>query len=161
MIETRYGNVLDVERGIIVHCCNCQGVMGSGIALEVKNRFPEAYKAYKDQELAGEMKLGNCTFVEVADDKFIVNALGQHLYGSSGRFVSYDALTTCFEKVRELARHLNTHRPDNGPFEILFPKIGAVRAGGNWEIIKVIIDETIPDSIPKKIYYEYVPPGGV
>lgn len=32
---------------LLVHACNCQGVWGSGIAKEFKNRFPEAFKVYQ------------------------------------------------------------------------------------------------------------------
>lgn len=167
MINSTYGNVLDVSKGIIVHGCNCQGVMGSGIALEVKNRFPEAFKVYRQQYEAGDAELGTVTFVEVSDDKFIVNALTQNLYGvdnanfADGRLTSYDAVSECFVKVAKLANHLNTHRADNGPFHVYFPKIGAVRGGGNWEIIKSIIDEMVPDSIAQKVYYEFIPPTGI
>lgn len=30
------GNILDVREGIIVHGCNLKGVMGSGLALQIK-----------------------------------------------------------------------------------------------------------------------------
>jgi O-acetyl-ADP-ribose deacetylase (regulator of RNase III) len=30
---------------VIVHGCNCQCAMGAGIALSIKNQFPEAYEA--------------------------------------------------------------------------------------------------------------------
>lgn len=167
MIETRYGNVLDVPKGIIVHGCNCLGVMGSGIAKEVKDRFPKVFEVYKEQERDVGLKLGNTTYVEVSDDKFIVNALTQRVFNPhpadypDGRYTSYDAVYDAFYKVRALAHHLNIHRPDNGPFEVLFPKIGAVRGGGDWEVIQAIIDRVIPDSVARKVYYEFVPPGGI
>jgi len=143
------------------------GVMGSGIALEVKNRFPGVYTVYKEQERIDGLKLGLITYVEVDDDKFIVNALTQNQYAghmssfADGRQASYDAIFDSFFRVRKLVQHLNTHRPENGPFEVLFPKIGAVRGGASWEVIKAIIDDAIPDSVAKKVYYEYVPPGGI
>jgi ADP-ribose 1''-phosphate phosphatase len=33
---------------LLVHACNCQGVWGSGIALQFKNKFPEEYRIYKN-----------------------------------------------------------------------------------------------------------------
>ena len=161
MIETKHGNVLDVPRGIIVHGCNAQGVMGSGIALEVKNRFPEVYNLYRSHHIDKRgLVLGDIHYVEVSDDKFIVNAITQNLFwrpGSGDRFISYDAIVECFEKVRDLAVHLSTHRATESepyPVEVLFPLIGAVRGGGNWQIIEKIIDETIPDKLGiKKTLY--------
>lgn len=54
MIKYKKGNLLDCYRAneinVIAHVANCQGVFGSGLALAIKNDFPEAYEAYKWQE---------------------------------------------------------------------------------------------------------------
>jgi ADP-ribose 1''-phosphate phosphatase len=48
MIKYVKGSLFDAPRGsILVHAVNAQGVWGSGIAVEFKKRFPEAYKNYK------------------------------------------------------------------------------------------------------------------
>lgn len=157
LIEQVKGDVLAVEKGIIVHGCNCLGVMGSGIAASVKAQFPAAYQVYKDQEKVSGLTLGQVTYVEVSDDKFIVNALTQRVFNphpadyANGRYTSYDAIAECFEKVKYLALHLKRHRPDV-EIPVLFPLIGAVRGGGKWEIISNIIDETVPDTIRKVLY---------
>jgi len=157
MIERVNGDVLAVEKGIIVHGCNCLGVMGSGIALSVKNRYPKAYEVYKAQEKADGLKLGRVSYVEVEDDKFIVNGLTQRVFAPhqpdypNGRYTSYDAVDDVFHKVKALAVHLKTHRPDS-EIPVLFPLIGAVRGGGKWEVIEKIIDEAIPDTIRKVLY---------
>ena len=56
-IETIKGNLLDFpphhpddpDRYIginnIAHSCNCQNVMGGGIAKQIKERYPQAYEA--------------------------------------------------------------------------------------------------------------------
>lgn len=41
------GNVLDADADIICHQVNCMGKMGSGIALQVRNRFGYVYEEYK------------------------------------------------------------------------------------------------------------------
>ncbi len=33
------GNLLEVKKGIIAHQCNCKGVMGAGIALQIKKKW--------------------------------------------------------------------------------------------------------------------------
>ena len=51
MVRIIEGNLFDTKAEIICHQCNCQGVMGSGVAAEVKKRYPEVFKAYrKDYE---------------------------------------------------------------------------------------------------------------
>ena len=41
------GDLFDTKANVILHQVNCQGVMGSGIAAEIKRRFPQAYEDYK------------------------------------------------------------------------------------------------------------------
>jgi len=49
MLKHSKGNLIDMaEQGlfdVIVHGCNCQNTMGSGIAKEIRARYPEAYEA--------------------------------------------------------------------------------------------------------------------
>jgi len=45
---------------ILLHACNAQGVWGSGVAVEFKNRFPQSYTEYKNfcEEQAQEYHWG-------------------------------------------------------------------------------------------------------
>lgn len=49
MLKHAKGNLIDMaEQGlfdVIVHGCNCQNTMGSGIAKEIRERHPVAYRA--------------------------------------------------------------------------------------------------------------------
>lgn len=45
----RTGNVFDTDALHVGHGVNCKGVMGSGIAVEVKNRFPATYSLYREK----------------------------------------------------------------------------------------------------------------
>lgn len=158
MIETRYGNALDVQTGIIVHGCNCQGVMGGGIALEVKNRFPDAYHEYMRVHNARGLKLGQISFAEVSQNKFIVNAQTQDQFGRPGRNVSYDAVADSFVEVVRFATAIREHRNLN--LDIIFPAIGAGLGGGDWNVISAMIDAIVPDAINggfNKVLYIYKP----
>jgi O-acetyl-ADP-ribose deacetylase (regulator of RNase III) len=155
------GDALSPETGIIVHGCNCQGVMGAGIAAQVVKRFPTAFEVYRDKyessTLGGSghgdfngLNLGEITFAEVAPFKFIVNANTQYSCGGNKRYVDYEAVAKCFEKVKALAEIIEE---SNGRrLDIIFPMIGAGLAGGNWKIIETIILETIGDHFTKKLY---------
>lgn len=46
MIEYVSGNFFDYYADIRINTVNCVGVMGAGVALEFKNRYPEMFKAY-------------------------------------------------------------------------------------------------------------------
>lgn len=74
MIEYKKGNLLDVTKGIIMHGCNCQGVMGSGVALAVKRKYPLAFDRYsqmcadfKDDGIEGKL-LGTVQSVKVQSE---------------------------------------------------------------------------------------------
>lgn len=148
MIEIRKGNALTVKSGLIVHGCNSHGVMGAGIALAIKNEYPEAFDVYKREYDTYGLKLGTFTHAEVGPNKFIINAITQGDFGIGKRQVDYEAIAKCFEKL-VLFRKQNL-----SDLDIVFPKIGAGLGGGNWNIIEKIIDETVPDTI-KKILYVY------
>ena len=47
MIKTVEVNLLEAKERCICHQVNCQGVMGSGVALQIKRKYPQAYKDYK------------------------------------------------------------------------------------------------------------------
>jgi O-acetyl-ADP-ribose deacetylase (regulator of RNase III) len=168
MIKTIKGDLLANTRGVIVHGCNAQGVMGSGVAAGVRARFPEAYKVYRKAYLAtgqfppidggipaGELivigssdskchlELGTITFVKVLPELWIVNGITQDFYGrNSTCFTDYAAIKAVFEKTVEL---LETLDPDGAAdLPLLFPKIGAGRGGGDWDIITKIIEEVVP-----------------
>ena len=150
MIKVIKGDVLAVKTGIIVHGCNCQGVMGGGIALSVKNQFPSVYAAYRKTFETTGLKLGGIEAVCVDTDKYIVNANTQNLYGRGTRQVSYDAVAECFEKIHEFAAHVEETLGVKLP--ILFPAIGAGLGSGNWNILECIIDQSVSDHFDKILY---------
>lgn len=147
MIKTVHGDVLAVERGIILHGCNAQGVMGSGIARQVKEKFPVAYTKYKMTEQEEGLELGTINIASIVPkQKYIINCITQNLYGEYQRQVDYEAVAECMEELADRLRVTEFNLP------ICFPQIGAGLGGGNWKIISTIIDEIIPDKYEKILY---------
>ena len=149
MIKHAKGDLLLVETGLIVHGCNAQGVMGSGVAKQIRETYPEAYSIYKNflHNSRGNL-LGKINPYYVNDNKFIINAITQSTYGYEfKRYVSYDAIADAFTGlVQYIEKGLLPKLP------ICFPKIGAGLGGGNWDIISNIIDITVPDRYEKWLY---------
>jgi O-acetyl-ADP-ribose deacetylase (regulator of RNase III) len=151
MILTFKGNAIDhalqsKTKVILVHGCNCQGRMGSGIALEIKNRFPQVYAEYVKQFAESGLNLGEIIPVKVNDTVTIINAMTQQFYGSdkSVRYVSYDAIDVCFSKI-------NTYAKMNNIVTLVFPLIGAGLANGDWRVISEIIESRIDSIIAKNL----------
>ena len=61
------GDLLSSDVKIRCHQVNCRGVMGAGLALQVKQKYPEAFEQYKalcDQ--FGSSLLGHTQFVALS-----------------------------------------------------------------------------------------------
>ena len=141
-IQTKTGNLLKVTAGHIVHGCNAQGVMGSGVALGVKQTWPNVFNDYEQQYETYGLVLGKAYPSHATPDLMVWNAITQNLYGGGKRLTSYDAVCTCFEQVNKFlsSDHTGVTIPVT---EIHIPLIGATRGGGNWEIIREIIEQTM------------------
>lgn len=140
-IEYIKGNLFETDIEHIVHGCNAQGVMGSGVAKIVRDDYFDAYKFYVEKYNETGLELGDVQFVP-ANGKIIVNAITQNLYGKDGRrFVNYEAVANCMYTInRELQVKGVTH--------VAMPQIGAGLGGGNWEIISRIIEDEMTDVQP-------------
>ena len=141
MILYKDGNLLKMaENGdfdVIGHCANCFNTFGAGIALQIKNKFPEAYAADCATKKGDEFKLGSITDAEIKrnDKEFIiVNLYGQFDYTGrrSGKMdLDYDALRSALKLMKT--------KYSGKRFGL--PKIGSLLAGGDWSIIAKIIEE--------------------
>ena len=146
MVTYKQGNLLNSGCNIICHQVNCQGVMGSGIALEIRNRFPEAYATFRKTFLNGGNKLGAIDIVyETQDNKgiYICNMYAQAHYLPRGvNHTDYIAFRTCLQKLKD---GINQQFKD-ATIRIGFPfKIGCGLGGGNWNIVSKIIEEEFSD----------------
>ena len=134
MFTVKKGNLFEnVEQGFIMHGCNAQGVMGSGVAKIIRDEYPLAYERYADQ--APNYILGEVIPVIVEPNLVIVNAITQEFYGTDRVQVDYDAVEQACRAVKHLA--------NSGIIEsnyITFPFIGAGLAGGDKETLLSIFE---------------------
>jgi len=117
---------------VIIHGCNCFCQMGKGIALSIKNQFPEAYEADCQTPKGDRNKLGtysSATVSIIGHGFTIVNAYTQHHCRGKGVKADYEAIRSVMVKVKQ----------DFTGKRIGFPLIGAGLAGGDWNAISDII----------------------
>ncbi len=144
MVEIK-GDIIELTKSgeidIIVHGCNCFCKMGSGVAKLVRKNFPVAYYADQDTVRGDVNKLGTITTSATLYKGrliYVFNAYTQYKYGYFGkRYVDYEALRSCFRMVA------NVVKSQPKVMKIGYPKIGAGRGGGDWDVIKDIIDEEL------------------
>ena len=133
-IIERVGSVTDIKSGVIVHGCNAQGVMGSGVAKALRAKWPKVFDVYSDAGRNGRtLDLGSVTYVEVEPGLTVVNGVTQFTYGRDHgyRYMNYEAIYDVFNNV--------LYSWDND--DIHFPLIGCGLGGGNWNIVSTIITE--------------------
>ena len=100
MVKIIEGNLFDTKAVIICHQCNCQGVMGTGVAAEVKSRYPEVFEVYRRDYEEGKLVLGYVSFAQTSTGQIIANLCGQEKYGYDGKqYTHYDKLQECFDRV--------------------------------------------------------------
>lgn len=134
------GNLLKSDCDVIIQQCNCQGVMGAGIAKQIVNLYPsvlDADRAYKIP-LSSRKRLGHTSHAWVDGPHgrlLVVNLYGQQWYGR-GKQTEEDA----FE--RGLCSILKRLNDKGGSYKIGLPYgIGAGLAGGDWMTILQIIKD--------------------
>ena len=55
MVKVGIGNLLESTAQTLVNTVNCVGIMGKGIALEFKKRFPDMFEDYEARCRRGEV----------------------------------------------------------------------------------------------------------
>lgn len=142
MVKIKNGDILDSTEDIIIHQVNCQGRMGSGVALGIKLKYPEVYKEYSNicKDLEHKILSGCFQEVSVSDGKIVINMFSQDKYGYDGkRYTNYIHFTKAFSNI--LLHHNNTQ---NNNIAIPY-KIGCCRGGGDWNKIYQYINLVAED----------------
>lgn len=147
MIEYLKGDVTrPVCPGYLVHVCNNVGRFGAGVALAIRETYPEAARQYFrlwESYQYEKIPLGMNQYVEVTPTLTIVNMIAQDGLPSRTRRrpLDYKALRRCLSLLyHEIL-----------PTDVIhMPKIGTGYAGGRWEVIEEIIHDCLPGQ--RKIY---------
>lgn len=138
MIDFVNNNLLDATENIIVHQVNCQGVMGSGIALQIKKKWPQVYtdyiKRFAGERWENKSLLGSISATQIGERKYVVNLYSQLNYGGGmGRYTNYEAIYTALENLAAHAKSLK--------YSVAIPyRLGSDRGGANWDIIYKMIE---------------------
>ncbi len=147
MITYVTGDLLGATQKVIVHGCNNRGVMGSGVARQIRARWPNVYEVYSLRHKVFGLELGDIVPVATLDDKIIVNAITQDGFGRDGqRYVDYAAIERCFETINDRVDAWEVT-------EVAMPRIGAGLGGGDWNVIESIITRTATNYTP--VVYDF------
>ena len=135
---------------IIVHICNDAGGWGKGFVVALSRRWPEPeqrYRAWWRREETPAFTLGQAQFVQVADELWVANLIGQH-----GMGVRDGVPPVRYEAIREGLRFVATKAKELCA-SVHMPRIGCGLAGGKWEEVERILkDELIAAGVPVTVY---------
>lgn len=139
--KIKQGDMFADPKGYIMHGCNAQGVMGSGVANIIRQRYHEAYKVYALQY--PNYIMGEVIPVQVMHNLAIINAITQDDYGTHKIQADYDAI----RQAMKGAVHVVSSNTYLGvPQELHMPFIGAGLAGGDPDTIVAIMREELEDA---------------
>lgn len=143
------GDILTVKAGYICHQVNTSGIMGAGLALSIRNKWPRVYKEYKDFCDSKKEKLGRVLIINVVLGVSVINLFGQSdIWKNKERRTRYDAVADAFKLLRDGTLSQEAYN-ENCCFDKLFvPKyMGCGLGGGDWDIYLSIILHYFPQVI--------------
>ncbi|MDQ8020680.1 MAG: macro domain-containing protein [Moraxellaceae bacterium] len=125
----------------IVNTVNCVGVMGKGIALQFKNKWPANFRAYEAACKAGEVRPGKMFVFDsggLVKPNFIINfPTKDHWRGNSRIEFIRDGLLDLVAQVRAF-----------GIRSIAVPPLGCGNGGLEWDEVRPLIEHAfaaLPD----------------
>jgi O-acetyl-ADP-ribose deacetylase (regulator of RNase III) len=143
MLQRIEGDILEIKDGIICHFCNKEGIMGAGLAAQIKLRFPEAYTTYKEDTRC----LGSFTIAQVSPNLCVVNIVTQDL---KGKGTHYPAV---MQALHQLSRNRSEYlkmfpKSLADATQVYFPEfVGCGLGKGNPDAIQAMIEHFFPDAI--------------
>lgn len=145
MIKIIDGDLLESGADIICHQVNCQGKMNSGVAKQIRLKYPEVFEEYMRLCNARNPKdlLG---YAQRVSTKYglpsIYNLFAQYNYGYDGaQYTDINALRKALEQVYKVVKSI-----DITGLRVAMPyKIGCVRGGADWNEVYSMIEEIFTD----------------
>lgn len=137
-VEYVTGNIVEDNYPIFCQQVNCKGVMGAGLAKQIRDKYPEVYEEYREEYRVGYSELGTILPVVTHDGRVCINMYAQKEYGTDKRYTNYAAFRQCLENLNRFLQEHYVHED----VDIAFPyNIGCGLAGGDWKIIEQLITE--------------------
>ena len=116
------GNLLESKAQALVNAVNTVGVMGKGIALQFKKRFPLNFKLYAAACKKGEVKIGKMFVVQESDlqgEKIIINFPTKTEWFKKSQYEYVE------EGLKDLVRVIEAHKIES----IAIPALGCGHGG--------------------------------
>ncbi|RKN82853.1 type II toxin-antitoxin system antitoxin DNA ADP-ribosyl glycohydrolase DarG [Ulvibacterium marinum] len=133
MIQFKKGDIFESDATALVNTVNTVGIMGKGIALQFKKRFPNNYKVYREAWKNKELAIGKLLVVE-----------DESLLKGKQYIINFPTKTTWkkpseYEYIEKGLNELVKILPNYPIQSIAIPPLGSGNGGLNWNNVKEII----------------------
>lgn len=135
MIKIVNDDLMNAKETYVAHQVNCYGVMGKGVALQIKDKYPDVYRRYHEycDEHRVKNLIGRMLIIPTDDGKVICNLFGQERCGYGKQYTDIAALS---KAMVSLAKIVPVSEPIAMPYQI-----GCGNGGTNWSIVYPIIQD--------------------
>ncbi len=143
MIYFITGDLLSSDAQALVNTVNTVGVMGKGIALQFKERFPLNFKRYKDACKAGELQPGKLLVVRetsIDGEKIIINFPTKTDWKQRSSYAYIEA------GLQDLVRVIEQETIQS----IAIPPLGCGNGGLKWEKVRPMMEQYL-GSLPIEV----------
>ena len=129
MIKFVRGDMFEGDFDILVNTVNCKGVMGAGVALAFKKRFPSMFKDYHRACKDGLVMPGKLHEWRSIEGDWIINFPTKRDWKDPSR---YEDIDVGLDALRDYIEPL-------GKITVALPALGCGNGGLNWEIVSQMI----------------------
>lgn len=151
MVTVRVGNLFEAKAQTLVNTVNCVGVMGKGIALEFKKRFPEMYRDYEECCKNGDVKLGRPYLFKDLVGPWILNFPTKDHWRAVARL----------QDIIDGLEHLKEHYREWGITSLAMPPLGCGQGQLEWRVVGPSLYRHLSDlDIPVELFAPHGTPEG-
>jgi len=125
MITVHIGDIFESSAQTLVNTVNCVGVMGKGVALGFRKRFPEMHKDYVQRCKAGKVKLGKPYLYKRLTPPWVLNLPTKDHWRSISRLADIVAGL----------EHLQAHYREWGITSLAVPPLGCGQGQLEWRVV--------------------------
>jgi O-acetyl-ADP-ribose deacetylase (regulator of RNase III) len=133
MLEFVKGDIFDAPADIRVNTVNCVGVMGAGVALAFKQRYPDMFKDYQRDCKDGRVAPGTMHVWKSLTGDWIINFPTKRDWREPSRYEDVDA------GLDDLRGYLD----EVGPVTVALPALGCGHGGLDWNRVSRMIRDKL------------------
>jgi O-acetyl-ADP-ribose deacetylase (regulator of RNase III) len=149
MVNVVVGNLFDSKAQTLVNTVNCVGVMGKGIALEFRKRFPDMYEDYVRRCERREVLLGRPYLFRHPAPPHILNFPTKNHWRSPSRL----------EDIVRGLDHLREHYREWGITSLAVPPLGSGHGQLEWRVVGPTLYQQLKEfDIPIELYAPFKTP---